>query len=61
MIDSAKKTQQAEDQVNQQKAINDALEKFKKEQADAQAKQNKNGNVQNQSYQVNANAGSNNQ
>lgn len=61
MIDSAKKTQQAEDQVNQQKAINDALEKFKKEQADAQAKQNKNGNVQNQSYQANANAGSNNQ
>ena len=61
MIDSAKKTQQAEDQVNQQKAINDALEKFKKEQADAQAKQNKNGNVQNQSYQVNTNAGSNNQ
>lgn len=61
MIDSAKKTQQAEDQVNQQKAINDALEKFKKEQADAQAKQNKNGSVQNQSYQVNANAGSNNQ
>lgn len=47
MIDSAKKTQQAEDQVNQQKAINDALEKFKKEQADAQAKQNKNGNAQN--------------
>lgn len=61
MIDSAKKTQQAEDQVNQQKAINDALEKFKKEQADAQAKQNKNGNIQNQSYQVNTNAGSNNQ
>lgn len=60
MIDSAKKTQQAEDQVNQQKAINDALEKFKKEQADAQAKQNKNGNIQNQSYQVNTNAGSNN-
>lgn len=61
MIDSARKNQQAEDQVNQQKAINDALEKFKKEQADAQAKQNKNGNVQNQSYQVNTNAGSNNQ
>lgn len=60
MIDSAKKTQQAEDQVNQQKAINDALEKFKKEQADAQAKQNKNGNIQNQSYQVNTNAGGNN-
>lgn len=61
MIDSAKKTQQAEDQVNQQKAINDALDKFKKEQADAQAKQNKNGNIQNQSYQVNTNTSSNNQ
>ena len=61
MIDSAKKTQQAEDQVNQQKAINDALEKFKKEQADAQSKQNKNGNIQNQSYQVNTQTSSNNQ
>lgn len=60
MIESAKKTQQAEDQVNQQKAINDALEKFKKEQVDAQAKQNKNGNIQNQSYQVNTNTSSNN-